>query len=132
MGERPRLGARAAAAWAAFLLLLCGPASASSIEALVGIGSISGTVIDKEGGVPGAVIELSGEAITKPMVTTTDPQGGYRFKLLPPGTYSIAASFGGGEPKGVSKIEVKAGAETSVPTISLYVETVQVETPAEN
>jgi hypothetical protein len=113
------------------LLLMSGIASASNDGALIGVGSISGTVIDKEGGVPGAVIELSGEAITRPTATSTDAQGGYRFKLLAPGLYTITASFGGGDPKSVPKIEVRAGAETSVPPISLYVETVQVETQAE-
>lgn len=110
-------------------ILLAGTIPAQAVADLV----ITGTVVDKDGPLPGALVELSGGGLEKPIAMTTDVNGVYRFKLLAPGIYSIKATFADGNPVTVHKIEVKGNSktkETIVDPISLYSESVQVEAEA--
>ena len=89
-------------------------------------GSIKGTVVDADGTLPGAVVVLSGPALPQPKTTVTDAKGTFLVKGLPPGTYQIKVSMGGGEPVTVSGIVVKEGKENSMDPISMQIEKVEV------
>ncbi len=59
-------------------------------------GSITGSVTDAQGAsVTGAQITLTNTGTNAVATTTTDPEGNFRFLLLPPGTYSLRASAPG-------------------------------------
>jgi hypothetical protein len=101
-------------------------------------GSISGTVADNDGLAANALISLqhldnaqslppagsrgpAGFAGASPAlpVTITDATGAFTIQDLPPGFYSISASrtFGGGygQSSARTNLEVKEGAETTLP-----------------
>ena len=60
-------------------------------------GNIDGTIRDASGGVlPGATVTLSSpELPSGPQVFVTDAEGRYRFRNLPPGTYSLEVEMPG-------------------------------------
>jgi beta-lactamase regulating signal transducer with metallopeptidase domain len=62
-----------------------------------GRGSLSGTVIDQLGGLlPGVEMTLTSEATGGALVTTTDNRGGFTFRDVRPGQYTLqAASLAG-------------------------------------
>jgi beta-lactamase regulating signal transducer with metallopeptidase domain len=61
-----------------------------------GRGSLSGTVIDQLGGLlPGVEMTLTSEASGGAIVTTTDNRGGFAFRDVRPGQYSLQASMPG-------------------------------------
>ena len=59
-------------------------------------GNIVGVVSDSTGAViPGATLTLSSVAIQGTRSTVSDSSGGYRFTLLPPGTYTVTYKLEG-------------------------------------
>jgi outer membrane receptor protein involved in Fe transport len=59
-------------------------------------GAILGTVTDPSGvAVAGAMVEISGPAILKPITATTAPDGTYRISDLPTGVYQLSYSMQG-------------------------------------
>ena len=91
------------------------------------VGSIKGTVVDADGNLPGVVVELAGPGLVQPKTAVTDAKGGFVFTNVPPGTYQIKASLGGGPAVNVSGIVVKAGRQNQLDPVSLQIETVSVE-----
>ncbi len=79
-------------------------------------GSLTGTLTDASGGVlPGATVTLSGPNIQGTRTDTTDGQGTYRFRNLPPGRgYRVAASLSGFREAVQDNIQVLLGQEGSV------------------
>jgi len=58
-------------------------------------GSLSGQVTDSMGAViPGAAVTLTNIDTNYPQSATTDSQGVYQFKLVPPGNYSLSVAAG--------------------------------------
>ena len=96
-------------------------------------GSMTGTLTDASGGVlPGATVTLSGPNIQGTRTDTTDGQGTYRFRNLPPGRgYRVAASLSGFREAVQDNIQVLLGQEGSVNlTLSPAGVTEQVEVTA--
>src|SRR5688572_16942776 len=95
-------------------------------------GSISGTVVDPQGGVvPGATATVVNEANNDSRATVTDARGDFQVTALPPGRYTVRvelASFRAYERKSVV---LSSSERVSVGTIALEVgglgETVTVE-----
>jgi beta-lactamase regulating signal transducer with metallopeptidase domain len=74
-------------------------AAAAPVDAAAqsGRGALSGTVIDQLGGLlPGVEMTLTSDATGGALVTTTDNRGGFAFRDVRPGTYTLqAASLAG-------------------------------------
>lgn len=89
------------------LTLVIAIGSVFSILAQSGSGSIKGTITDDENGeaIPFANVALkNGESII--MGATTDFDGKYTLKPIPPGTYDVEVSFVGYQSKKVTKLVV--------------------------
>ncbi|MGI9072441.1 MAG: TonB-dependent receptor domain-containing protein [Bryobacteraceae bacterium] len=84
----------------ACLLLLAWVAPAQTVQ-----GVVTGTVSDPTGGsIPNAEVTLTNEGTQVTQSATAGADGGYRFSLVPPGTYTLtvkAPGFGGKETKGI-------------------------------
>ena len=56
-------------------------------------GTVEGTVTDPNGAVvPAMTLTLSGPNLIRPMTTTSDADGYFRFSSVPPGTYALEAA----------------------------------------
>ena len=87
-------------------------------------GEIYGTVTDISGGViPGANVEALNSETNLTRTTFTDDQGGYRFTLLPVGTYSVSVTLQGFATTRQDGVEVHA---TEATPASLVLEVGQV------
>ncbi len=72
-------------------------------------GEIYGTVTDISGAaIPGADVEALNSETNLTRTTFTDGQGGYRFTLLPVGTYSVSVTLEGFAPTRQEGVEVHA------------------------
>jgi hypothetical protein len=79
-------------------------------------GSLSGTVVDEQGGVlPGVTVSLTGSDLS--LVFTTDTTGRYRFINLPPGAYTLTFELSGFARFVHQRIEVKAGANVDLKVV---------------
>ena len=59
-------------------------------------GALSGTVVDTSGQVvPGATVTLANEATTGVRTTTSSDRGGFSFRAVPPGTYTVRVELQG-------------------------------------
>ena len=78
-------------------------------------GSLTGTLADPSGGVlPGATVTLSGPNVQGTRTDTTDAQGTYHFRNLPPGRgYRIAAALSGFREAVQDNVQVLLGQEGS-------------------
>ena len=78
-------------------------------------GEVTGTVADPNGAVvPSAAITLSGPNLVRPLTTTSDAQGNYRFSSVPPGRYVVEiAATGGFAAARQENVEVNLGRTTS-------------------
>ncbi len=84
------------------LLLLC-----VIVPALLHAATITGTVKDPSGAViPGARVEITGEALSQPVVLVTDGVGKFSSSDLKPGKYEVRVSRDGFEPQ-VRSIELR-------------------------
>jgi hypothetical protein len=60
-------------------------------------GTVEGTVADANGAVvPNATVTLSGPNLIRPLTTTADSSGNYRFLQVPPGRYTIETAAASG------------------------------------
>lgn len=77
-----------------------------------GKGIVSGMIVDKENGSPliGANVFISGTSLG----AATDLQGSFRITSVPPGMYSVKASYMGYESIEITEVAVKAGEVTSL------------------
>ena len=72
-------------------------------------GEIYGTVTDiSDAVIPGAGVEALNSETNLTRTTVTDEQGGYRFTLLPVGTYSVSVTLQGFAPTRQDGVEVHA------------------------
>lgn len=86
---------------------------------------VTGVVVDQDGPVVGAVVQLQTEGAS-PRAAMTNGDGRFTFKDLAAGKYTIQASFAGGDPVSGPPVVVPDGKTVDVPPLSLVVETVQV------
>jgi hypothetical protein len=82
-------------AFAALLALTC--LFAARLQAQnISTAQLSGTVHDQTGAViPNATVTIADASRGFSRTTTTDAQGNYKFFLLPPGTYTVTATYTG-------------------------------------
>ncbi|HEY7465631.1 MAG TPA: TonB-dependent receptor [Dehalococcoidia bacterium] len=93
---------------AAMLLAAALPLGAQTLT-----GSISGTVLDEQGGVlPGATVTLTGKAGS--VTATTDARGDYRFPTVDPGAYSVQGELSGFQPHRVEGLRIVIGRQLTV------------------
>src|SRR4051794_3804742 len=72
-----------------------------------GTGALTGTVSDPTGGVvPGATVTLTSTDTNQTRTASTSAEGGYKFSLLPPGTYRVRFSAPGFKTSEVSSVTV--------------------------
>lgn len=96
--------------------------------AQVGVGVITGTVIDAQSKrpVPNAVVTASSPAMQGEQIVLTDAAGNYRIPNLPTGDYSINLQGDGFKPFGRGGIRIQGGATIRV-NVSLLPENVKAE-----
>lgn len=91
-------------------------------------GSVSGTVVDRDGPVIGAVVSLmaAADGSPAPKAAMTNADGRYTFGGVAAGRYSVSAAFAGGDPVASKEFAVGDGSAVDVPPLSLEVETIEV------
>ena len=78
-------------------------------------GSIEGTVKDANGAaVPSATITVSGGNLIRPITTTSDAEGNYRFLQVPPGVYTVKATGTGFNEFSQESVSVNLSRTTSL------------------
>jgi hypothetical protein len=101
--------------------------------ALAAGGSVSGVIVDRDGPVVGAVVALVvSEAGPAPKAALSGGDGRYSFIGVPAGTYSVSASFAGGDPVASKAFAVRDGSAIEVPPLSVEIETVEVSAKADD
>ena len=126
---------------AALLVCLVGAASASAQQA--GNSTLTGTVADRDGVVPGATVTVTAQATNAVRTITTNEVGLFRLPALTPGLYSIKIEMSGfkpitmagvslisGETRDIGKQTLQVGGQTEVVTVTAAITPVQVETSA--
>src|SRR5262245_3096701 len=85
-------------------------------------GSLSGVVIDKDGGViPGATVEIKNNATSEKTMLVTNSAGVFTQPALSAGTYTVTVSLSGFKTFVVNDVRVLSSQVTSVPKITLQV-----------
>ena len=138
MDGRLRVGARFLACASALILL----AGASNASAQV-TGSLTGTVADNVGVVPGATVTATESTLGVSRSTTTNEAGLFRLLSLPPGNYGLKVEMDGFKPilmndvrlssaeiRDLGKLTMTAGAVSESVTITAEVTPVQTATSA--
>jgi hypothetical protein len=101
------------------LVLLCLAFSLNAFAQGAGNSTVTGTVVDNTGVVPGAIVTLT-EAATKVVRTTPSNETGvFRFAALPPGQYTVKVELQGFTPVNVDAFVVDAGAIRDLGKLSL-------------
>lgn len=99
------------------LLLWCIPSMGQVLK-----GSISGTVEDPQGAVvSGAQVKAINTATGATLTTTSDSSGGFRFNLIPAGTYKVNVSAQGFQTASQDNILVSAGRDSGLGAIKMTV-----------
>jgi len=93
-----------------FFALICLAFAPNAFAQGAGNSTVTGTVVDNTGVVPGAVVTLT-EVATKVVRTIPSNETGvFRFAALPPGQYSVKVNLQGFQPVTVDTFNVDAGA----------------------
>ncbi|HSR07982.1 MAG TPA: carboxypeptidase-like regulatory domain-containing protein, partial [Bryobacteraceae bacterium] len=125
-----------------FLLALIAFAFAPSLKAQsAGTGALTGTISDPSGAVvPNVTVTLTSTDTNQVRTVTTGADGGYKFALLPPGTYRIRFSAAGFKTAEVSAVTVnvtetpvldralEVGAQSEQVTVEAQTEALQTAT----
>jgi hypothetical protein len=114
-----------------FLILSCLAMAALWAQG-AGRGTVQGTLKDATGGViPGATVTLSNDSGTV-QTTTSGGDGGYTFRGVAPGTYSVLATFKGLQQAKALLVAVSAGQIASANITLIVAETKQEVTVADS
>jgi len=118
---------------AVLLMLAVGLAITPELLAQAGSGSLTGKVMDEEGGVlPGTRVVATQKDTGLSKVTLTGPDGRYRFPALPVGTYTVNAELSGFAPLVVEDVVVNVATTLTLDlTLKLAAVTEQVTVTAE-
>ena len=111
-------------------LLLVAPLALmfASVASAQTTGNIIGVVTDAQSGKPvvGALVIATSPAAQGEQTAVTDKSGGFRFQLLPPGDYKLAATFDGFKPAERADLTVRVD-KTIRANLSLVPDAVQME-----
>lgn len=79
-------------------------------------GGVGGTLVDSSGGIlPGVMVTLSGPNLQGVRTVTSDSEGFYHFRAVPPGSaYKVTADLSGFRPATRENIQVFLGQEGTV------------------
>jgi len=123
--------------------LICLAGATSAFAQQTGGGTLTGTVTDKDGVVPGANVTVTAAATNTSRTTPTNESGIFRIPGLAPGTYTIKVEVSGfkaitienllltaGEIRDVGKLLLQVGGQTETVTVTAAATPVQVETSA--
>src|SRR4030095_14167985 len=126
---------------AVVVILLAGAMSA--FAQTTGSATLTGTVVDNVGVVPGATVTATQVSTTVPRTVTTNEQGEFRIPSLPPGRYTVKVEMDGFKPinmpafnllgneiRGLGKLTLTAGGISESVTITAEVTPVQTATSA--
>lgn len=107
---------------AAMMTLILPFISQQTVHAQVSTGSISGTIVDAQGGaIAGATVKAILVATNQVFTTTSDSVGSFRLNSLPIGTYRVEASQNGFQNTSLAGVEVAIAVDRGLGTLSLAV-----------
>lgn len=92
------------------IIVLCALCPPPAFAQGAGNSSITGTVGDSSGVIPGALITLTEAATGVARTSTTNEAGVFRFAALPPGQYTLKVTLESFKPVNVDTFTVDAGA----------------------
>src|SRR5436190_9188801 len=119
-GSRPCL-ARVLGIVALMLFVVC---ARDAFAQASGNSTVSGTVVESGGVVPGAVVTLTEAATAAVRTNTSNETGVFRFANVPPGVYSLKVTLEGFKPITVDNFTVDAGATRDLGKLALVPGTV--------
>src|SRR5260221_3556355 len=90
--------------------MLCLAFAGNAFAQGAGNSTVTGTVVDNVGVVPGATVTLTAAATGAVRTSPTSDTGVFRFAALPPGSYSLKVAMQGFKPVTVDNFVVDAGA----------------------
>src|SRR6185295_1384557 len=110
------------------LSLLAAPAFAQGASSA---SSLTGVVVDKDGGViPGATVVVKNAATAVSQTTTTNSSGVYAFPTMTPGTYTVTITLQGFKTHQINEVRLLAGTPANLGKAMLEIgalkETVEV------
>jgi len=111
------VGVRLSGAWArlASVVALACLVVAGTAHAQSGTAALYGKVTDQSGAaLPGVTVTISDPAAGLTRSTVSDPEGGYQFLALPPGTYAIKAELTGFRTATREKVELPVDIRTKM------------------
>lgn len=78
-------------------------------------GRLAGMVADENGSaLPGAAVTVNSPNLMGERATFSDTAGGFSFRTLPPGVYTVDAKLDGFIPQQLSEVEVRLGRVTEI------------------
>src|SRR4026209_1133619 len=94
--------------WAIALVILGWTLMAgTNLGAQAGNGTLTGTIVDAQGGaLPGATVTATEQATNAARTTTSDRDGVFRIPALPPGRYSLEIAMEGFSPLKVTDVSL--------------------------
>src|SRR6267143_3182742 len=105
---------------ALLLALALSPVLGSKLAAQVAKGSISGSVVDPQGGaVPKAKIRVLNKETNAEVISESDSSGLFRVSLLPIGIYDVEISRAGFRKAVLSNVQVSVGVDRDLGSIKL-------------
>src|SRR5262249_40644874 len=97
--------------WMVLLALVLAFASAPAFaQGNSSMSSLTGTVVDKDGGVvPGVTVTVKNDATGVSQTTTTNSAGVYSFPTMDPGTYTVSVTLSGFKKVDITGVRLLAG-----------------------
>jgi hypothetical protein len=109
-------------AWTLLLTILLAGLSATSANAQVSTGSVSGNLVDAQGaGVPNATVQLTNKDSNQVFTSQSDNAGLFHLAQLQPGTYRVEISKQGFRKVIFDIVEVAVGADRGLGAIKLEI-----------
>ena len=100
------------------VLIICIAAVAIPVAAQEKSGTIQGRVADSDGSaLPGATVSVTGQNMMGEKISITDGEGFFRFPMIPPGQYEIAASLAGFLPIKKEGVPVSLGKTANIDVV---------------
>src|SRR4051812_3268849 len=119
------------------MLIVCAAISTSAFAQGGSVtGSLSGLVVDKDGGaIPGVTVEVKNNATSEKTTVVTNSAGVFTAPALNAGTYTVTVTLQGFKTQVVEGVRLLSAQQTGVPKIVLQVgqlsETVKVSASSE-